>query len=85
MWCSSEITRVLRGHTKYVSNDAVVRSMVASPAWKHINTDAVFDNLRSDPINMRLALALDGVNHFKLSTTNWSTWPVLILIYNFEP
>jgi hypothetical protein len=35
--------------------------------------------------NMRLALALDGVNPFKLSNTNWSTWPVLILIYNLEP
>ena len=34
---------------------------------------------------MRLALALDGVNPFKLSNTNWSTWPVLILIDNLEP
>ena len=34
---------------------------------------------------MWLALALDGVNPFKLSNTNWSTWPVLILIYNLEP
>ena len=33
---------------------------------------------------MQLALALDGVNPFKLSNTNWSTWPGLILIYNFE-
>ena len=28
---------------------------------------------------------LDGVNPFKFRNTNWSTWLVLILIYNFKP
>jgi hypothetical protein len=85
MWCSSEIARLLRGHNKHVSDDGIMRSVVDSPAWKHINTDVAFGNFGSDDRNMRLALALDGVNPFKLSNTNWSTWSVLILIYNFEP
>ena len=85
MWRSSEIARLLRGHTKHVSDDGIMRSVIDSPAWKHINTDVAFGNFGRDERNMRLALALDGVNPFKLSNTNWSTWPVLILIYNFEP
>lgn len=85
MWRSTEIAGMLTGHTKHVSDDGIMRSVVDSPAWKHINTDAAFDNFGTEARNMRLALALDGVNPFKLSNTNWSTWPVLVLIYNLEP
>lgn len=85
MWRSQEIARMLTGHTKHVSHDNIMRSVVDSPAWKHINTDVAFNNFGADNRNLRLALALDGVNPYKLNNTNWSTWPVLILIYNFEP
>jgi hypothetical protein len=85
MWRSSEIARLLTGHVKHVSRDDVMCSVVDSPAWQHINNDVAFGTFGSDDRNMRLALALDGVNPFKLNNTNWSTWPVLILIYNFEP
>ena len=76
---------MMTGHTKHVSDDGIIRSVVDNPAWKYINTDTAFDIFGRDDRNMRLALALDGVNPFKLSNTNWSTWPVLILIYNLEP
>jgi hypothetical protein len=85
MFRSSEIALMLRGWTKHVSDDGVMRSVVDSPAWKHVNNDIVFNNFGADSRNLRLALALDGVNPFKLNNTNWSTWPILILIYNFEP
>ena len=62
-----------------------MHSVVNNLVWKHINTDSAFDNFGSDPINMRLALALDGVNPFKLSNTIWLTWPMLTLIYSSEP
>jgi len=70
---------------KQVSDNGIMRSVVDSPTWKHINDDPVFGDFGAESRNMRLALSLDGVNPFKLSNTNWSTWPVLILIYNFEP
>ena len=85
MWRSQEIARMLTGHTKHVSDDNIMRSVVDSPAWKHIDTDVAFDNFGAESRNLRLALALDGVNPFKLNNTNWSTWPVVILIYNLEP
>lgn len=85
MWRSSEIARMLTGYKKHVSNDGIMRSVVDSPAWKHVDTDIAFGNFGSEIRNLRLGLALDGVNPFKLNNTNWSTWPVLILIYNLEP
>lgn len=62
-----------------------MRSVVDSLAWKHIDTDVAFNNIGADNRSLRLALALDGVNPYKLNDTNWSTWPVLILIYNLGP
>lgn len=47
-----------------------------NPTWKHINRDAVFDNFGADTKNLRLALALDGINPFKLSNTSSLTWPM---------
>ena len=85
MFRSSEIAQMLTGWTKHVSEDGIMRSVVDNPAWKHVDEDVAFDNFSDEKRNLRLALALDGVNPFKLSNTNWSTWPVLILIYNFEP
>ena len=76
---------MLMGYTKHVSDNGTMRLVVDSRAWKHINTDIAFDNFGMESRNMRLALALDGVNPFKLSNTNWFIWPVLILIYNLEP
>ena len=76
---------MLTGYKKHVNDDDIMRLVVDSPAWKHIDTDIAFDNFGTKSRNMRLALELDGVNPFMLSNTNWSTWPVLILIYNLEP
>jgi len=85
MWKSTEIVQMLTSYTKHVSKDNIVRSLVDSPTWKHIDTDMAFGNFGREHWNMHLALALDGMNPFKLSNTNWSLWLVVILIYNFEP
>lgn len=85
MWRSSEIAGMLTGYTKHVSSDDIMRSVVDSPAWKHIDNDPEFGDFGKEKRNMRFALSLDGVNPFKLSNTNWSTWPILLLCYNFEP
>ena len=48
-----------------------------------------FDNrwpdFSQDPRNMRLGLALDGVNPFSDQSTKWSTWPVFLINYNLPP
>ena len=48
-----------------------------------------FDNkwpdFAQDPRNIRLGLALDGVNPFSNQSTKWSTWPVFLVNYNLPP
>jgi len=84
MWKSSTIASMLIGYMKHVSTDGIMRSVVDSPTWKHIDSHPVFGNFGVEIRNIRLTLLFDGVNPFKLSNTNWYTWLLLILIYNFE-
>ena len=38
-----------------------------------------------DPHNIRLGLALDGVNPFSDQSIKWSAWPVFLINYNLPP
>ena len=48
-----------------------------------------FDNrwldFSQDPCNIRLDLALYGVNPFSDQSTKWSTWLVFLINYNLPP
>ena len=57
--------------------------MVDSKAWKHV--DATHPNFVLEPRNVRLGLALDGMNPFADVSTRHSTWPVLTINYNLPP
>jgi len=76
---------MLTGYKKHISNDGIIHLVVDSPTWKHINTHPIFNGFGVEERNMHFVVSLDGVNSFTLSNTNWSTWLVLVLIYNFEP
>ncbi len=52
---------------------------------KHGNTLIIHSNFAIEPINVRLGLATDGVNPFGEKNNVWSTWQVLLLIYNLLP
>uniref|UniRef100_A0A151UDV0 Transposase-associated domain-containing protein n=1 Tax=Cajanus cajan TaxID=3821 RepID=A0A151UDV0_CAJCA len=54
-----------------------------SPQWKKI--DGLFPDFGSEARNLRLELASDGMNPFGNLSTNHSSWPVLLSIYNFPP
>ncbi|OMO68751.1 Transposon, En/Spm-like protein [Corchorus capsularis] len=47
--------------------------------------DSRFPDFASDPRNVRLGLAADGFNPFKLMSTTYSTWPVVLINYNLPP
>jgi len=67
MWRSSEIVCMLTGHTKHISNDGIMCSLVNSPMWKHIDNNIAFGNFGSEVRNLQLGLALDGVDHSSLT------------------
>ncbi|XP_020237448.1 uncharacterized protein LOC109816744 [Cajanus cajan] len=63
--------------------DGMLRHPADSPQWKKI--DGLFPHFGSEARNLRLDLALDGMNPFGNLSTNHSSWPVLLSIYNFPP
>jgi hypothetical protein len=38
-----------------------------------------------DPRNIEFGLAIDGFNPFSDKTCIWSTWPIMLLVYNLPP
>ena len=65
------------------SLDNKMRSVADSEIWKFI--DSMYPSFASDPRNVRLALATDGVNPFGEKRNTYSIWPVMLLNYNVAP
>ncbi len=57
--------------------------MVDSKNWAHI--DALWLEFTTKPHNVRLGLAVDGVNPYDEKNSSWSTWLVFLFIYNLPP
>ena len=70
-------------HSKRKTCDGQMRHPSDSPQWK--NFDRLFPSFGSDARNLRLGLATDGMNPFGNLSSNHSSWPVLLMIYNLPP
>ena len=68
---------------RWQKNDGFLQHPVDSPQWKTI--DNLYPHFGEEPRNLRLGLALEGMNHFGNLTTNHSSWLVLLMIYNLPP
>ena len=51
--------------------------------WEHF--DEVHKPFATDPRNLRLGFATDGLNPFGLMSSTYSTWPLFLIPYNFPP
>ena len=73
----------MRWHAEERNDDGNLRHPADSDAWKD------FDNKHAEyalePRNVRLGLATDGFNPFGNMNINYSTWPVLLMVYNLPP
>jgi len=58
----------------------LLRHPANSPQWKKI--DCLYPEFGSDPKNLRLGLATDGMNPYGNLSSKHSSWPVLLIIYN---
>ena len=70
-------------HADGRKSDGLLRHSVDSLQWKTI--DRLYPHFREEPRNLRLGLASDGMNPFGNLSTNHSSWPVLLMIYNLPP
>ena len=70
----------LTWHADGKKSDGLLRHSVDSSQWKTI--DRLYPDFVDYPRNVRLGLASDGMNPFGNLSTNHSSWPVLLMIYN---
>ncbi|XP_039115814.1 uncharacterized protein LOC120251341 [Dioscorea cayenensis subsp. rotundata] len=70
-------------HANGRPNDGLLRHPADAEAWKSF--DARYPDFACDPRNVRLGLSSDGFNPFKLLSTSYSTWPVVLIPYNLPP
>ena len=62
--------------------DGMVRHLADCSQWKKIDHFPDFDK---EARNLRLGLASDGMNPYGNLSTQYSSWPVLLVIYNLPP
>jgi hypothetical protein len=70
-------------HKEVKSEAGMMRYVQDSPAWNHV--DETWPSFASEPRNVRMVLAMDGVNPHKLMRKPNSIWPVLLINYNIPP
>ena len=78
-----EDARNLIWHANGRKTDEMIWHVADSPQWKHI--DDTYPTFGREARNLRLGLCTDGVNPFGNMTSQHSTWPVLMVIYNLPP
>jgi hypothetical protein len=83
MYRSQKMAEDLRWHFNNKSNDEKMRHPVDSVTWNVV--DERFKSFSSDPRNLRLGLATDGVNPFGSMSSKYSCWPVMLVTYNLSP
>ncbi|XP_040957738.1 uncharacterized protein [Gossypium hirsutum] len=80
---SSKTAESMTWHHDGRTDDGKMRHPVDSLAWKSF--DNKYPSFASDPRSVRLGLASDGFNPFKIMSTAYSTWPVVLVPYNLPP
>ncbi|XP_017248523.2 uncharacterized protein LOC108219537 [Daucus carota subsp. sativus] len=85
MFKSSSTAELLTWHsTNQRIQDGQMRHPADSPSWRNI--DYRWPAFGSEPRNLRLALAVDGINPHNNGLTNrYSCWPVVLVTYNLPP
>jgi hypothetical protein len=83
MYRCKTLAELLVWHKNGSSSDGLVRSVLDSKRWKHI--DEKWLDFANEPHNIRLGLVLNGINAFGDLNSCHSTWPVILLNYNLPP
>ena len=83
MFRCPEIARHMRWHSGNKSTDRKMRSVVDSEQWAFI--DENFPSFSRSCRNIRMGLALDGVNPHSQQSSKHSVWPVMMVLYNLPP
>ena len=80
LFANAHDAKNLTWHVDGKKSDGLLRHSVDSPQWKTI--DHSYLDFANDLRNLRLGFAFDGMNPFGNLSTNHSSWPILLMIYN---
>ena len=83
LFSNSKHAKSLLWHDKERIKDGKLRHPADSPAWHKV--DDMWPMIREDARNLRLGLSTDGINPHGLQSSNYSCWPVILVIYNLPP
>jgi hypothetical protein len=83
MYKCKYLPELLNWQKNGISSNGLVCCVLDSMNWKHIND--IWPNFVADSCNVRLGLALDGVNMFGDLNSCHSTWLVILLNYCVLP
>ena len=83
LFANPDDAKNLRWHADERKCDGMYRHPADSIQWKKFDDD--FPEFGKESRNIRLGLATDGMNPFGNMSTNHSSWPVLLVIYNLPP
>ena len=83
LFMCSKTAESMRWHEEERSKDGKMRHPTDGEAWK--NFDSLHEDFSTDSRNVRLGLASDGFNPFRTMSISHSTWPVMMVVYNFPP
>jgi len=83
MYSTPRQASLMTWHINNRSGDGMVRHATDSKQWHFI--DEKWPDFASEPCNIRLGLATDGINPFVEKHSTWSTWLVTLLNYNLPP
>jgi hypothetical protein len=83
LFMSSKTALHMKWHTEKRTDDGILRHPAHALAWKAF--DSKYPDFASDSRNVRLGLATYEFNPFGNMSTSYSTWPVILVPYNFPP
>ena len=83
LFSDEENAKLLRWHADGRKKDGLLRHPADAPQWR--NFDRKYKDFRDEIQNLRLSLCTDGMNPFGTLSTQYSTWPVMLTVYNLPP
>ncbi|XP_042407837.1 uncharacterized protein LOC121997478 [Zingiber officinale] len=83
MFKSLDTSRNLTWHADSTRVVGQLRHPDDSPSWKLV--DHMWPDFESEPRNLRLALAADGINPHSNLSSRYSCWPIMLVNYNLPP
>ncbi|XP_054797439.1 uncharacterized protein LOC129302523 [Prosopis cineraria] len=83
LYSSKEDAKNLTWHADERIKDGKLQHPANSLQWGRI--DHEYPEFGQEARNLRLALCTDGMNPHGLQSSTYSTWPVILIIYNLPP